>query len=118
LDPKLILLKEIATIGYKKEIAFLNHLQNSLDGKLLKQVKKSLDIIFEKYEDEPDQLISEKRPTKIPESIEEPETGKIPMELFLLYEEMGIETSNKEDSIIPDFVLYESPQPLKSIGNG
>jgi len=122
-DAKLILLKELLDIGDQKEIPFLESLLSEGDKSIVKAVKKAIKAIGERKEIEvpirvemapESEQIEQEEVKSVQEILEivDGETTKderIPMELFLLYEELGIESpkEDKEKSSPFDFEISQ-----------
>jgi len=113
---KLILLKELMTIGDEKELPFLKSLLDEKEKAITKIVEEAIEIIQKKGMKKPKHFKKsnhkEEHPSNLFESEIEPNTfsskdDRIPMELFLLYEELGIEScKDNEDGPSPfDFEL-------------
>ncbi|MEO0572329.1 MAG: HEAT repeat domain-containing protein [Bacteroidota bacterium] len=106
IDAKLILLEELMTVGDTRDLPFLESLLLEEEKIIVKRAKKAINVLKEKGEDckselhhgkvnEEDEKVTENPGTEQEVSFEE--DNRIPMELFLLYEELGIESSNGQE---------------------
>ena len=106
IDAKLILLEELEQVGDKKEIPFLEQLLLEKEKSIVKRAEKAIDVLTKREEDfkfeqgtEKVIAVDEEVIVRDGEGMEQElysqEDDRIPMELFLLYEELGIESSNQ-----------------------
>ncbi len=116
LDAKLILLEELLKIGDVRDIPFLESLFQEDEKTVVKKakevvVKLSETIGSEEEEESPLNQRSEDEQLElvlVENSNQEEKDDRIPMELFLLYEQLGIAYDNKEEQTSPfDFELSE-----------
>ena len=116
IETKLILLNELVEIGDLRDIPFLESLMEEKDKSIVKMVKKAIDMLEQKDKDLPPGDHIDKTIDDAPhvedsgdEKVLLEEDDRIPMELFLLYEELGLEHSEKEGDkkSLFDFELSE-----------
>ena len=126
-DAKLILLKEVLEIGDQKEIPFLESLLSEKNKSIVKAAKKAIDTITAKEDPKSNQLESEPKEEQVMEmSIEDSldhesdiqVDDRIPMELFLLYEELGIESPMDEEDKSSPFDFEISQEFFLDLSNG
>ena len=101
-DSKKILLEEMKDVGDLKEIPFLDSLLLKEDVKLLYVVQKTKNHILKthKYKQLPDLAQQEAAVGD----------DRIPVELFSLYEEIGIGDASSNGSVTPTFELDPSKE--------
>jgi len=121
LDARLTLLQEITEVGDEKEIPFLDSVVSGGNKKTAETAQKALDAIIAKnvgaefaeqpkeIERFPDENIQVGQDDLVSEVKHLENDDRIPMELFLLYEELGIAQSKKAKKETPlfDFELSE-----------
>jgi HEAT repeat protein len=125
LDARLILLKELMEVGDQKELPFLNNLLSEENTAIKKMAQKAIDHLCDKVpeklviSDQSSDGVTPSGPSEVSSQNEEvsnqeleaefEKDNRIPLELFLLYEELGIESSKRreEKPSIFDFDLSE-----------
>ncbi len=118
LDAKIILLQELMVVGDERELPFLESLKEVKEAKIVSVVEKAIAHIQSEtaaktskpvtQESTPEILVkehSEPNPSVIPAQEITEADDRIPMELFMLYEEMGIGQALEEERIPFDFEL-------------
>ena len=120
IETKLILLKELIGMQDPRDIPFLKSLLHENDERIVNMAKKAMDILKQAdnkvstehvIENSVDMAIdnnsNDEGPSDGQALVEE--DNRIPMELFLLYEELGLEHSQKEkeEASLFDFELSE-----------
>ncbi|GMN08851.1 hypothetical protein MTsPCn9_06930 [Croceitalea sp. MTPC9] len=130
LDSKLLLIKQMESLGDEKEIVFLQKLLNSKESKIVKLSKKTVAVLEKKLSDSiqdiyanddeinlldtlGDDLINPSQTFELENNIEAPyieekgeKDNKLPLELCFLYDEFGINASEEKDDDF-DFELSE-----------
>lgn len=123
-ESKLLLVKEMAEVGDFKEIPFLESLLDKDLGKELKtSIEETILLIENKYL--PSEILAFEPLCNDCEEVggkTTEEERKIPLELFSLYEEIGIENHVEALDVSPEFELagevLSNHEPLKHFHNG
>ncbi len=106
IDAKLILLDELIAVGDGRDVPFLQSLLSTEEAPIMKKVKKAIALLKEEKNDLKSRPNSKKEdgvednPTEqvgMEEEIPFEKDERIPMELFLLYEELGIESASEPE---------------------
>ena len=116
-DARLILLKELMDIGDERDVPFLKSLLEEKEIAIVKIARKAIEQLEHNNKDQisdmigiepemPENTIGLEGESESQEEIASDEDNRIPMELFMLYEELGIASaSEKEESFPFDFEL-------------
>ncbi|MEM8928726.1 MAG: HEAT repeat domain-containing protein [Bacteroidota bacterium] len=105
-DAKLILLDELMTLGDRRDVPFLESVLSEKESTIVRKAKEAITFFNEKVENPEPRSDDgkENNPNENPTATKEMEhkipfekDERIPMELFLLYEELGIESASERE---------------------
>lgn len=118
LDAKLILIKELAELRDQRDIPFLKSLLSEEHRSIVKAAQKAIHLLkIDDMSDAPVQTDEETIEfqkdtvqTIEVEGVNMNQDERIPMELFLLYEELGIESAQEADGKLSPFDFELAPE--------
>ena len=126
IDAKLLLLEELMAVGDKRDVPFLESLLHEEQKIIVKKAEKAIATLSTCEEDTEIQQDSARVHQVNDDSIENADIeqiqflekdDRIPMELFLLYEELGIEPSDQEEKKSSPFDFEISEEFFMAINN-